>query len=524
MKESNGNGNQIDDDFIIEGEPIVVNNNDNAIDNNNQLEIEEEPDVEINLDGNFRFDGQENEQAPREEELYFEDNTLQNQVNQTQPQVQPELDDNLYQGIMEEEGLADWEDMEMEARAIKENQRQAEERTKAILAEEQRKNKEAEERKRKEAEDKKKEKERKKEEEKKKKEEEEKKKKEEEAPQRDFVSPYERGVAEYESEQRGYKDTDIKNDLMSKQSKETSVMKHAAIEIFAESGTFRMSPGQKKLVKDLEAFDQFMREIDGRTKLTPREMEVYDKLSLKLYKSGKEYREYLEQKIEKKKEAFDEKHKNDEHRIEYQGDYLDNAKMAGTTKLLETVERMRKEAFEKEMEEKTKELTEKCQKEAENAEAVRDQMLAINDTPESRKALQHNMEESVARTLYYNNRVEQLTKKGEFKVKPDESLPKAMERLNKAIKPTPQELDEIKKGELCKTLVNKGNEKLKAGEVLTAEEIKNSQKEYIKAEGSNLAMKKWREANTKKPEVQKNNQAQMQNQLNQNQPAPTMNK
>jgi hypothetical protein len=247
-------------------------------------------------------------------------------------------------------------------------------------------------------------------------------------------------------------------------------------------------------------------------------MEVYDALSLKAYNAGKEYREHLQKRHEKAKEAYDEKHKNDKNVPEYTDPPEDQAKLDYTTKMMEDIERWRKEMFEKEIAEKRKEITEKCQKEAEKAEAIRDQMLSVNNTPENMKALQHNMEESIARTLYYNNRIDQLTKKGEFNMHPDESLSKAKERLNKAVEPTPQELDEIKKSELCKTLVEQGNEKLKNKDVLTAEEIKKSQNDYIKAEGSNRAMEKWREQNMKKPDMNKQNQMQQQKQLQQQNP------
>ncbi len=504
----NLNSEIVDEFEIIDGPEAGGNAN---------IQKEEEPDIEINIDGDFRFDGQEKEAQIQEEELYFENNPVQ--IN---PEINENPTDNLFQGILAEEELNSWEDMEQEAKNLKEEQLAKENQLKAQLVakEEARKKeeqakKEAEEKKIAEEKKKAEEKAAKKKEEEAKKKEEEAKKKEEEVPKRTFVTPYEQGVAEYYSEQRGYKDMDIKDGFTQKQAEEVHVMKYTAREIFQNSGTVRMSAGQKKLMKDLEAFDQFMKEIDGRTKLTPREMEVYDKLSLKVYKSGKEYREYLEQKHKKLKEAYDEKHKNDEYKMEYQPTPLDNAKLEVTNKLLETVERMRKEAFEKEIEEKTKELTEKCQKEAQSAEAVRDQMLSVRDTPENTRALQHNMEESIARTLYYNNRIEQLKKKGELSIKPDESFSKAMQRLDKSIQPTPKELDEIKSGELCKTLVKKGNEKLKEKDVLTAEEIKESQKEYIKAEGSNLAMRKWRESNMKKPEVKKQNEAEKQKELKQ---------
>ena len=523
-KNTQQNGNIEDDDFFMDGNPIVIDDS-------------QEEDFEINYEAD--------QNAPlKEEDLYFQENNAQNehvltdeeidlggnlnigntqtQMNQIEPEVETNPENELFQGILAEEGM-DWDDMEEDIAEMRREERKAqqekENQLKANLAAEEQKKKDAE-AKKKEAEDARKKKaeeaKKKKEEEKKKKEEKEKERKEDEAPQRDFVTPYEQGTAEYESEQRGYKDHSFDEGFTSKQAKETHVMKYAAMEIFNSSTNFRWSRSadQKQLVNDLEAFDQYMKEIEGRTKLTPREMEVYDKLSLRLYKSGKEYREHMMQKIEKQKQAYDEKHKDDKNKMEFFASPEDNAKLEGTNKLLETIERMRKETFEKEMQEKEKELTEKCQKEAEKAESIRDQMEAVKDNPEAQKALQHNMEESIAQTLFYNNRIENLKKKGEFNPKPDESLPKAMERLNKATKPTPKELDEIKKGELCKTLVKQGHEKLKKGELLTTEDIKKSQQEYIKAEGNKRAMNKWREANMKKPEPQKTNEAQKQQQLN----------
>ncbi|MCR5103380.1 MAG: hypothetical protein K6B68_02865 [Eubacterium sp.] len=506
MKESNNF-----DDILSE------NNNIETGDNNNQLD----DDISINLAGNYRFSEEENsaenniennlgdneeinlqgigedeldeklisQNQIQEEDLYFNEDQLNQEDIQTDT-IREVPGDNLFQGILEENGLGEWEDMELEGREVqKEEALQRENQLKANLAvEEAKKKKQEEEKKLKEEE-----KAAKKEAKKLAAEEAKKKKEAEKIPERHFDTPYMRGHADYYSEQRGYKDHVFEEGVNTKNANDIHVLKYAVREL--GRGTAKRSQEQKKLAKDLEAFDTFMKEIEGRTKLTPREMEVYDALSLKVYKSGKEYREHLLERKEKEKKAFDEKHKNDKYTVEYEMSQDMTGKMEGTTQLMETIERMRKETFKKEMEEKQKELAEACRKEADKAEAIRDEMEAHKDNPNNLKALQHNMEESIARTIFYNNRIERLTKQGEFDVKPDESLTKARERLDKAIQPTPAELDEIKKTDLCKSLYNKGWEKLQEGDLLTTGDISEAQKEYKKAEGSRIGMRKWREQN-----------------------------
>lgn len=497
----------------------------------------EEPDLQTGKKNNEPEAGGQQNQQIKEEELYFDENQL-NQDVQVNPPTTEELEaggnlnigeiqnggprevpgDNLFQGILAENGFAGWEDMELEARNVQREEALAKEnQLKANLAAEAEKKAKEEEAKKKAEEEKKLKAEEKaaiKEAKRIEAEEAKKKKEAEKIPERHFDTPYMRGHAEYYSEQRGYKDHAFEEGVNTKNAEEIHVLKYAMREI--GKGTATKSKEQKKLVKDLEAFDTFMKEIEGRTKLTPREMEVYDKLSLKVYKSGKEYREHLLERNENEKKAFDEKHKNDKYKVEYEMRNSTHAKLEGTNQLMETIERMRKETFKKEMEEKQKELAEKCRKEADKAEAIRDEMDKYKNDPNNLKALQHNMEESIARTIFYNNRIERLSKQGEFSVKPDESLSKARERLDKAIQPTPAELDQIKKTDLCKSLYDKGWEKMQKGDLLTTEDISKAQQEYKKAEGSRIGMRKWREQNMRpvnrnernnnNPEMQRQNQ------------------
>ena len=130
----NNQENEIDDDFIIEGEPILVQDNNELNLNQNQNNAEAEADVDdvdIQFDGDFRFDDQDNERAPREEELYFDDAVVQNNnvaeqeidlennlnidniLDQDEPHLEGE--DELYQGIIAEE---EYEDLEKEGREL----------------------------------------------------------------------------------------------------------------------------------------------------------------------------------------------------------------------------------------------------------------------------------------------------------------------------------------------------------------------------------------------------------------------
>ncbi|MBO4863673.1 MAG: hypothetical protein J5517_04870 [Eubacterium sp.] len=508
---------------------------------NNELD-REELDVNIDLGGNFQFGDEENvlknEEIIREEDLHFNANNIEQNapniirdedielggnlnIGEIEAENKAEAERNLYQGILAENemGLDSWEDLEDEAEKVKENDI----RMKANLAadanskkEQEEKNRQSETTRNKSLEDEARDRMKKAEEAKEKYD----KEKKEKVPEHDFKYAWQQGTAEYYSEKRGYKDQAFDDGFIGKQAKEVHVMKYASRQIL-DDFKFKGSKEQKKLVKDLNEFDKFMKEIDGRTKLSPREMEVYDALSLKVYNSGKEYREHLQKKHDKAKEAYDEKHKDDKNVPEFSDYAEDQAKMDGTNKLLETIERMRKEMFEKEIAEKQKELTEKCQKEAEKAEALRDQM-DMAETPEARKNLQTKMEESIVRSIFYTERMEQLQKKGEIDLKPGEAYNKAMDRLNKSTELTQEDSLRIQNTELFKTLSKQGMEKLDNNETLTNKDITESRNEYIKAQGNKRAMEKWRQSTMKKPEAVKQNEAQKNKELQQNQPKPTV--
>jgi hypothetical protein len=320
------------------------------------------------------------------------------------------------------------------------------------------------------------------------------------------------GQLDYESEQRGYVDQDFEEGATSKQAEDVHVMKYTMLQIFPKG---HRSVPQKQIIKDLTAFDAYMKEIGGRTRLTPREMEVYDALSLKAYRSGKEYLEYKQQQKEKKMEAYEEKHANDKKYKPYEESQEDIVKVNAVTQMMENIERLRKETFEKEIEEKTKEMTEKCQKEAEKAEAQREQ-LEKTDDPQQKLEIQATLEDTLAKSIFYSQRIEKLQEKGELKMKPDESFTKAKERLDKSTEATKEELDKIKQTDFFKELKEKAMNRVEAGESLGNDEIMNDQKEYIQAEGSKKAMQKWREKNMQpvKKEPEKNNELEKNMQLN----------
>ena len=524
-------GLENEDSFIIEnpedldGDQLINNNsnNDNSNDNNNN-ENENDLDVSIDLGGGAVIGDREDINDPRAFEE-FED--LDPEIQQNEAEAERERqelfeneeeindapaneEENLYEGFLGDE----FDTMDAEYAAMKENEKAEREAAEmdAWRKREEKRQKDLEKY------QKQQEKEQKEQEKRKAKEAKEAREAETKVGVVKIKSYRELGKYDYVSEQHGYKDQDFQEGVMTKQAETVHLMKLTMKEVVKHDPLYgdlmrrrnHASEPQAKMMKDLNAFDNFMKEISGRTRLSPREMEVYDKLSLKAYRSAKEYHEYKLEQDQKKMEAFDKKHEKDKVKPRYEQDPADYGKIEGTNRLLENIERLRKEAFDKEMEEKAKELTEKCKKEAEKAEAIRGDLNKATNA-EERKALQNKLEDSIARSIYFGKRMEDLQNKNELSIKPDESFQKAIQRIDKSIEPTEAELKGIKETEFCKSQVEKAKEMVNNGDILTNDDIQKAHGEYIKAAGRKLSLQKWREQNMRPAVQQKNPQLQQQN-------------
>lgn len=250
------------------------------------------------------------------------------------------------------------------------------------------------------------------------------------------------------SPDRGYQDSEVKNDLTETQFKDVKKLKYMCKKA---NTSVKKSPQFKKMMKSLEELDTFMEQIRGRTNLTAEEMEIYDRLSLKAYRASKEYKEH---KMEQREKRF-ENAKVDEKTGKKVGedDYYDKEDQYRTKladKIMTDVQNMRQEMFQNQLDKKAEEMKAKCEEEVSKCSEARESMAASvgNDA--------EMLQDNVASTLYYQNRMDQLKKAGDLKLKPGETLSMAMKRLDKSTEPKMSEIAKIKSTNVTKDIVING--------------------------------------------------------------------
>lgn len=250
------------------------------------------------------------------------------------------------------------------------------------------------------------------------------------------------------SPDRGYQDSEIKNDLTETQFKDVKKLKYMCKKA---NTSVKKSPQFKKMMKSLEELDTFMEQIRGRTNLTAEEMEIYDRLSLKAYRASKEYKEH---KMEQREKRF-ENAKVDEKTGKKVGedDYYDKEdqyRIKLADKIMTDVQNMRQEMFQNQLDKKAEEMKAKCEEEVSKCSEARENMAASvgNDA--------EMLQDNVANTLYYQNRMDQLKKAGDLKLKPGETLSMAMKRLDKSTEPKMSEIAKIKSTNVTKDIVING--------------------------------------------------------------------
>lgn len=267
------------------------------------------------------------------------------------------------------------------------------------------------------------------------------------------------------SEKRGYKATFMDEEkIVSNQARETRRLKYLVKELHPN---LKKSKQFKKAMTALEDFNAFMQQIDGRTRLTPEEMEIYDRLSLRVYRSSKEYVKHKQEQHEKRFENVDI---NPETGKKYGEDEFDDrnekALINAVEKVNNDVQIMRQNMFQHNIDEMAEDMNKQCEAEMKKLDEQRKAMQGHGDQDDI------GLEDNIATTIYFTHRMDQLKKAGDLKLKPGETLSMAKERLNKSLIPKQSELTEIKKSAVTKSLVAKCKED--PDRVLTDKDIKDA--------------------------------------------------
>ena len=219
----------------------------------------------------------------------------------------------------------------------------------------------------------------------------------------------------------------------------------------------------KMMQKAMERFDKFMKGMKGRTAFTPEELEKYDKLSHDVYKASDEYLKKKENDMEKRAPGKDGRKK--------QSDY-EYSRVKAAEEIRETVEQMRQEMLDKAFKAKLDEMNKRCVDQLKNLENSRTKMASDKGMEPDR--MKSQLSENSAHTIFYANRMMQLSANNELCMKPGESLNAAVNRLNTAIIPTKKEIDGIKEHPLTEKIVENGVKSLSDGKSFTYDDMRKT--------------------------------------------------
>ena len=288
---------------------------------------------------------------------------------------------------------------------------------------------------------------------------------------------------------------EVDPDIIGKQADDVYRLKHG----LRYSTDMRKSSNEfKRMQKDLNKLDEFMKEIKGRTNLSKDEIEMYDKLSLKAYNSS---RDYLEMK-DKQKEMRDEAGKKTEKSA------YEEARIQQGIDVNESIRDLRAQMFKTQTEAKMEEMRKQCEAAIKQEQEAMNKLVGMNIDDKDKQA---ELEQCVGRTLFFQNRMQDLERQGEFNLKPGESFSSAMNRLDNSIVPSKADIDATIKNPLVKDVVNNTMSQLAEGKEVTPENIADQIKNGAMKKGDELREQKMREKNQRKidPAAQKENNLEL---------------
>ena len=278
---------------------------------------------------------------------------------------------------------------------------------------------------------------------------------------------------------------DIDENLLDEVADDARELKYFTKELKAEAH-FGKSQKFKTVITSINELDAFMKEIGGRTRLTPDEVGMFDAISFTASLSCQNYKKDKNEEVKKRKKIKDKDGKEVENIKE-----SEKTRLKGVDEMEKQIQQMREKVFESTVKKKVEEIQANVAEEKDKLNAAREN-IANNPIGDDTRA---KLEDNIAKTLFYNNRLEDLGKQERVKVMKGESLNKGLSRLERDFEPTTANLGSVKKTDLCKNLVDAAMEKLKKGEMLTEEEIMGAQQSYIKAEAEKIRRQKLRQKN-----------------------------
>ena len=259
----------------------------------------------------------------------------------------------------------------------------------------------------------------------------------------------------------------IEGSLLDKQEKEIHTLRVMTRELK------NSSPEYQVLRKHLFLLDVYMKKIAGRTKLTKEEMERYELLTMRVYKATEIYERSEKAKLGNRKPTQKEKNR-----------------LLGIKEIQRSLTEMRGNLYENDLQKKKEDMQKKCR------EKMQDTQETLDGLYKNGAKNQHMREVlggAVVRTLFYMNRMDSLEKN--IGMKAGQSYRKTEKRMDRELKPTKNDFDNIAKMELTKSIVDAGMKAIKAGDNFSVDDIEKLQKEYIRQNAKRLAQQQKRRRN-----------------------------
>ena len=230
--------------------------------------------------------------------------------------------------------------------------------------------------------------------------------------------------------------------------------------------------------KQLYNLDTFLRQTAGRKKLSKKEMETYELLTMKAYKATAFYDKALEKEEAQLKERGKQLSKKDIKRL--------NA----MDRVRESVFQMRSDMYEKEMQRKKEEMQKKCE---EKIQSMKETLDGLTHAGYKDDKLKEVLTGAVVRTLFFMNRMDSVERS--IRLQPGESVKRSTKRLTRDLRPSKQDMDRTAKMELTKNIVDEGMKEIKAGKVFSTDDVARLQQEYIRKNAKKLAATRKRRKN-----------------------------
>ena len=230
--------------------------------------------------------------------------------------------------------------------------------------------------------------------------------------------------------------------------------------------------------KQLYNLEGFLARTAGRKKLTKKEMETYELLTMKAYKATAFY----DKAMEKEEAALKAKGSNFTKK--------DIKRLNAMDKIRESISQMRSNMYEKEMQRKKEAMQKKCEEKVQNMKETLD---GLNHARYKDSQLREILTGAVVRTIFFMNRMDTLEKS--ICLHPGESVKNSTKRMNRDLRPTRQDMERTARMELTQSIVDAGMKEIKAGNTFTTDDIVRLQKMYIRKNAARLAANRKRRKN-----------------------------